>query len=78
MDKEKTFETIKDIMVSEFKFALDSINPENNLHDDLELDSLDMVDFILALNDQLGKKFEPSQFKEAKTVQGLIDIISKS
>jgi acyl carrier protein len=75
LNKDFIFEKVKNIMVNVFALDPESISPEKNLHDDLELDSLDMVDFIITLNDQLKKKFEPSAFKEAKTVQDLADLI---
>ena len=78
MNKEEVFEIIRNIMIDEFEINSESINPEKNLHDELELDSLDMVDFVLALNDRLGKKYEPAFFKEVETIQGLMDLISKS
>jgi acyl carrier protein len=62
-------------MISEFKFDPDLISPEKRINEDLELDSLDMVDMIIALSDQTGKKIDASLFKDACTVQDLVDLI---
>jgi acyl carrier protein len=62
-------------MVSEFELEADSISPEKQLYDDLKLDSLDMVDLILNLKDHTKEKIEPTLFKNARTVQDLVDLI---
>jgi len=75
LDNAAIFEKIKEFMVSEFGLDADSIRPEALLTDDLELDSLDMVDLILALSDYIGEKVDPSLFKNAYTVQDLVDSV---
>ena len=76
MNKDAIFEKLKEIMACEFQIPADSISPEKRLHDDFQLDSLDMVDIILHLSDYIGKKIDPTLFREACTVQDLIDSTS--
>ena len=76
MDKAAIYEKLKELMISEFGFDADLISPEKQLYDDLQLDSLDMVDLILSLNDYIGKKIDPSLFKDACTVQDLVDSVA--
>jgi acyl carrier protein len=76
MNKDAIYEKLKELMISEFKVPADSISPEKRLHDDLQLDSLDMVDLILALSDHLGERIDPTLFKEAGTVQDLVNSVS--
>ena len=76
MDKTAIYEKLKEMMISEFEIDADSISIEKRLDDDLQLDSLDMVDLTLSLSDYLGKKLDPSLFKEARTVQNLVDLVS--
>jgi len=75
LDKNKIFLYIKDILVHEFNIEADLINPEKKLYDDLDLDSLDLVDLILGLKDHIGEKINPDLFKEACTVQDLVNIV---
>ncbi|MDR2597600.1 MAG: phosphopantetheine-binding protein [Treponema sp.] len=75
MDKNKIFLEIKDILVSEFKLEADSINSEKRLYDDLDIDSLDLVDLVLCLKEHIGEKIDPGLFKEACIVQDLVDIV---
>jgi acyl carrier protein len=76
MDKTVIYEKLKELMISGFELDADSISIEKRLDDDLQLDSLDMVDLTLTLSDYLGKKLAPSLFKEARTVQDLVDLVS--
>jgi len=75
VDKNTIYIRLKELMVSEFELEADSISPEKQLYDDLKLDSLDMVDLILNLKDHTKEKIEPTLFKNARTVQDLVDLI---
>jgi len=73
LDKAAVYEKIKGLLISELGLNADSISPEKRLYDDLKLDSLDMVDLILLLNDYTNKRVDPTLFKDACTVQDLVD-----
>jgi len=75
LDKDDVFAEVKELLISEFQFEAGLISPEKKLDDDLNLDSLDMVDLILRLKDQTGKDIKPSLFKDARTVQDVVDLI---
>jgi len=75
LDKDAIYEKIKELMVSEFKLDADSISLEKHLNDDLQLDSLDIVDLLLRLSDYMGKKIDPTLFKDVRTVQDLVDSV---
>jgi acyl carrier protein len=76
LDKNKIFLSLKDILVHEFKVEVESISPEKSLSDDLDLDSLDLVDLLLGLKDHIGERIDPGLFKEACTVQDLVDKVA--
>ena len=76
MDNVAVYGKIKELMFSNFGIDADSISPEKRLDDDLKLDSLDMVDLILGLSDYIGKKLDPTLFKDAGTVQDLVNSVS--
>ena len=62
-------------MSAEFEFETGSISLDTRLSEDLDLDSLDMVDLILSLADYTNDKIDPNLFKSAHTVQDLVDSI---
>jgi acyl carrier protein len=73
LEKAAVYEKLKEIMISVFELDEDSIGLQKLLYDDLQLDSLDMVDLILSLNDNVDKKIDPSLFSGARTVQDLVN-----
>ena len=75
MDKDTIFAVVKELLISEFKVDAESIEPEKRLDEDLDLDSLDMVDLLIALTDHIGDKVDPSLFKDAHTVQDIVDLL---
>jgi acyl carrier protein len=75
LDKNVIFIKLKELLVSEFKVEADSILPEKLLRDDLHLDSLDIVDLILGIEEHIGKKIDPAIFKQAYSVQDIVDFI---
>jgi len=76
LEKNVIYETLKEIMISAFELDADSISHEKRLDDDLELDSLDLVDLTIIISDYLGEKIEPSLFKNACKVQDLVDLVA--
>ena len=75
MEKTVIFEKLKEILVSEFQIAADEIDLGKRLDEDLELDSLDMVDIILYLKKYIGDKVDPGLFKGVRTVQDIVDLL---
>jgi len=75
LNKHSIFEKVKELLISEFKVASESIALEKRLDEDLDLDSLDAVDLVVSLKDHIGEKIDPSLFKEARTVQDVVDLL---
>lgn len=54
MDKEVIIEKIDDFLIDEFEVEEEEIEPEANLKETLELDSLDFVDLVVAVESNFG------------------------
>ena len=61
-------EAIKD------RINVDSINYDDNL-DDLGLDSLDLVETMLKIEEVLGVEFTSDEIVELKTIQDVVNLI---
>ena len=83
MNKE-VYDKIVDTLVEDFQKNRDEIKPSTTLKDDLDLDSLDRVDLVIALesvydveisegSDDTVKK----QFYQCKTVQEIADFLTE-
>ena len=49
-----TFEKIRDALANQFEIDPDSITSETSLIDDIGADSLDIVELIMAVEDEFG------------------------
>ena len=75
MGKDAVFAALKDLLISEFEFPPDSIKLEKRLTEDLQLDSLDTVDLLVNLKDRINGEIDPALFKDACTVQDMVDLL---
>ena len=76
LGKDVVFVSLKDLLISEFNLEPDSISLEKRIDEDLQLDSLDMVGLVVNLRDSINGEIDPALFKNACTVQDLVDLVS--
>ena len=62
MTKEVIIEKINDFLIDEFEVEEEDIAPEANLKETLELDSLDFVDLVVAVESNFGVKLVGEDF----------------
>ncbi|MCI8422766.1 MAG: acyl carrier protein [Lawsonibacter sp.] len=70
-----TFESVRDIIVSTLSCDAEQVTPESSLLEDLEADSLELVELSMALQDALGVGIEDEDLEKIKTVQDIVDYI---
>lgn len=58
-------EKIKEILIEEFEVDEAIIKPDSNMYEELELDSLDSVDLVVALENEFGFKIDRTKDEEA-------------
>lgn len=75
MNKEVIIEKINYFLVDEFEVETDDIEPKANLKETLELDSLDFVDLVVAIEANFGVKLTGEDFLNVVTLQDFYDLI---
>ena len=60
------------ILVEMFELEPADVTEDASLYDDLDIDSNDAVDLIVRLKELTGKKVEPEDFKEIRTVSDVV------
>ncbi|MBW3164030.1 acyl carrier protein [Ferrimonas balearica] len=68
---------LSDILVEEFEIERDDIQPDANLYEDLDLDSIDAVDLVIKLQQSTGVKIQPDEFKAVRTVNDVLDALEQ-
>jgi acyl carrier protein len=56
----------------------DQVTPEKTFVDDLDIDSLSMVEIAVAAQDKFGVEIPDEQLKDLKTVQDVISYVRRS
>lgn len=64
-----------EILAEMFELEPADIRADSELYDELDIDSIDAVDLIVRLKEITGKKVEPEEFKEIRTVSDVVDAI---
>ncbi len=77
MTKDVIIEKIDDFLVEEFEVDEEEIAPGANLKDALELDSLDFVDLVVAVESNFGVKLVGEDFVNIETLQDFYDLIER-
>ena len=75
MNKEVIVEKINYFLVDDFEVDKDDIEPNANLKETLELDSLDFVDLVVAIEANFGVKLTGEDFQNILTLQDFYDLI---
>lgn len=76
MTKEEIFKKIKNILVSKFEIKEENITMQTRIADELDLDSIDMVDMIVDLDKELnGLKVNNDDFRSVATISDIVDKI---
>ena len=73
--QEEIFLTIRQLMTEMFELAPEDIVLNANLSQDLDIDSIDAVDLMVRLRDITGKRIIPEDFKNARTIQDVVDTV---
>lgn len=65
---EETFEKVKGIIIDLLGVDAEKVLPEARFREDLEADSLDLVELIMALEDQFGGEISDEEAQNITTV----------
>ncbi|RPD98865.1 acyl carrier protein [Aureibaculum marinum] len=77
MMKEEIISKINDFLIDEFEVEAEDISPDANLKDTLELDSLDFVDLVVAVESNFGVKLVGEDFVGINTLQDFYNLIER-
>lgn len=77
MDINEIKDKIKGFLVDEMEIDSGKIAPEARLKEDLGIDSLEVVDIIVLVEQEFGFKMKPEDFKELKTFDQFCQFIAQ-
>lgn len=75
MDHEEVKSKINELMHRGFEIPMEKLTPESKLFDELGLDSLDAVDMLVHLEEDLGVKVAGEKLQKIKTLQDVYELV---
>ncbi|MGN1078437.1 MAG: acyl carrier protein [Candidatus Gallimonas sp.] len=71
------FEKVSKMLAEQLNIDVAEIKPESEVVKDLGADSLDVVELMMALEDEYGVTLPEGEVENVKTVQDIVDMVSK-
>ena len=78
MEREELLEKVKAVIVEQLNVEEDDVTEDASFIDDLGADSLDIVELVMALEEEFGVSIPDEQAEKIKTVADAVDFISEN
>ena len=69
-------EKMKELIAEQLNADIDSINPETRFKEDLDADSLDLFELIMALEEEYGVEIPSEDLESLATVQDVMNYLA--
>ena len=75
MERNEVSEKLTGVLVSELGLDAEKINDEAHFEEDLDVDSLGVVELLMALEDEFGVKIPDEEAESIMTVGQAVDLV---
>jgi acyl carrier protein len=76
MDRDAAFEKFKSCAVEVLQVPAEKVTPEARFGDDLDADSLDLVELVMALEEQFDITVDESELEGVETIEQAFTLVT--
>ncbi len=69
-------ERVAEIVIEQLEVVKEKIIPEASIENDLGADSLDVIELIMAMEEEFGLKIDDKEAEKLKTIKDICDYVS--
>jgi len=77
MDRTELQDRVCAVLAQNLAVSKDQVKPESRFKEDLDADSLDLVEAVLALEEEFGLSIPEEEMEDVKTVGQAIDLVAQ-
>ena len=70
-------EKVKTLVAEQLGISADEIKAESNIIEDLGADSLDVIEMLMALEEEYGISIPDEEINQIKTIAQIVELIEK-
>ena len=78
IEEGEPFLVARDLAFDHHDMPADAVTPSKNFVDDLDIDSLSMVEIAVAAQDKFGVEIPDEELKNLRTVQDVVDYVQRA
>ena len=77
LSRDQIFSKMAEYLAELFEVPMEAITLDARLYEELDLDSIDAIDLVVKLQELIGRRIKPEEFKTVRTVRDVIDCVEK-
>jgi acyl carrier protein len=77
MERAELQDKVSSILAEQLSVAREKVTPEARFSEDLDADSLDLVEAVLALEEEFGVSIPEDEMESVKTVGQAVDLVAQ-
>jgi acyl carrier protein len=75
MERQEIEERVRKVLAEQLSVDLEKVTPEARFEEDLDADSLDLVEAVLGLEEELSVEIPEEEMENVKTVGQAVDLV---
>jgi acyl carrier protein len=77
LSREEVLNELTGYLEELFEVPPEKITLDARLYEELDLDSIDAVDLVVKLQELIGRRFQPDEFKMVRTIRDVVDCVER-